>query len=121
MNRDLEKEQIIWKLVSDTVEKGPCEIFGARDDILEPGDLDVEKSVINFIDDAIPQNVFEGFHVNQVTDSRVNGTKHGDLENIVMAVTMGIVALAVGFPIPLIGLLRVVQPVGGFEVDFDRH
>ena len=111
----------VRKLRFGAFEEDTSEVLGGRDDPGEPRHLDVEVAVIDEIDNRPVEDLFEVFHIDEVAALRVRIPLHNRFDDVVVAVTVWVVALAEDAPVPVIRLRRVVQAVGCFEKDLDGY
>src|SRR6266851_1233966 len=69
-------------------------VFGGGDESEELGDFFVQKAVVEGVEDLAVHEVFELFQVDDEAGGGVDFPFHGYFEDVVVAVSVGVVALA---------------------------
>ena len=109
----------VRKLSCSAFEEDSSEILCGRNHSLEKRDFDVEVTVVDVVDDRSVEDLFEVLHVYEIAAVRVGVTLDNRFDDVVMAVTVRVVALAEDSLVPVVQFRRVMEPVGRFEVDLD--
>ena len=103
------------KLRRDALEEEPCQVLGSRIDAFKPRDVDVEVVVVDIVNHGLMDDRLEVLHVDQVSALGVHVAPDRELDHVVVAVAVRVVALAVDAPV-LLGREGVVaQDMGSGE------
>jgi squalene-hopene/tetraprenyl-beta-curcumene cyclase len=92
------------------------DVFGGRDQGLEPGHVEVEVLVVQMAEQAFLGQVPQPVEVHHVPGVRVDFALYGKLELVVVPVEVCIAAFAERLPVPLFGKPRIEQAVRGIEM-----
>jgi hypothetical protein len=77
--------------------------------------------VIEMANDALLGQLLQQRKIEDVPRPRLDLTFDRDVELVVVPVEVRVGTLPEGRPVPLLGELRIVQAVGGVEVEASRH
>lgn len=101
--------RIFLKFRLENLPEDDGDVFRSRNHTLEKRNVMVQALVVDLVDDFGEDNVLELLEIHHHTGLGWNRTANGDLESIVMAVAVLVVANAVGLAILLVGHLGVVK------------
>src|SRR2546423_13390558 len=105
--------------LEDTPE-GDHDVFRRRNDTAQEIHLEVEIAVIDLVDRVLLDDLLHAREIDDVAGPFVDGTTHGDVEDIVVPVPVRIVALAEDAAVFFVGHRRVGDPMRGAEVQTAR-
>lgn len=96
---------------------GGGDVFDGGDGGFEFGDFEVEVFVVEAGDDVFGDDFFEGGDVDEEA-LFVGAAAEGHLQFVVVAMAVGVGALAEGFEVQVVGEIGVEEAVGGGEFEF---
>lgn len=120
---DLDLIQNFWvgKLCLETIPHKNCNMFSGAHNILKIWHIFVKVFVIHSIHNCIVHVNFEIIDVHDHSCGFVNRSTQGDLDNIVMSMTMEIIAFSIQIFVLLVSQLRAVQTMARTEDLFSRQ
>src|SRR3954447_22749447 len=84
---------------------------------LKPGDIEVQVPVVQVPEQQLLRQVAELVEIHHVARVRIDLPFDRELQLVVVPMIIGIAAVAEGGSIPRLREARIIQPVGGVEVD----
>src|SRR3954454_4973383 len=84
---------------------------------LKPGDIEIQVPMVQVLQQPLLRQVAELVEIHHVAGVRIDLPFYRELQLVVVPMVVGIAAVAEGGSIPRLREVRIIQPVGGVEVD----
>ena len=111
----------IRKLGNETLPNGDGDVFCCRDMVEKLGNFFIQEAVVHGIEDFAVHDFFEPFEIDHEAGARIDFAFYRDLQRVVVAVAVRIIAFAENAAVLVRRELRIVIVVRCGEFSFARE